>query len=225
MKQRPGHLDVRRLVQIEAIRREIVPSGREKSAAPTRARETNARESHETQLEEARTCVTLALCVRFRFQGLEDVMKVQDIMALPALTCPASMPLAAASRRMADFGCGTLVVLDEYGALAGIVTDRDLALAIGRLDTKTATVESVMTRKVHVCRQDDEISSALAAMSRHKVRRLPVVDHEGELSGMLSIDDIVLWGSQDAAGASELLRAQRCICSAESARLCDELAR
>ena len=75
-------------------------------------------------------------------------MKVHDIMSVPPQTCPATTPLTGASRMMAELGCGTLVVLDEYGALAGIVTDRDLALAIGRFDAQAVTVDRVMTRIV-----------------------------------------------------------------------------
>jgi CBS domain-containing protein len=152
-------------------------------------------------------------------------MKVQDIMALPAQTCPATMPLIAASRRMADYGCGTLIVLDTYGALAGIVTDRDLALGSGRLDTKAATIDQVMTRKVHVCRQDDDVSSALETMKRHKVRRLPVLDADGDVCGVLSIDDVILWGLQDGVALDEVIGVLRSICSAEAARLCDHLER
>ena len=146
-------------------------------------------------------------------------MKVQDIMTCPVQTCPASMPLTGASRRMRDYGCGTLVVLDAYGALAGIVTDRDLALAIGSVDTASCTVDRVMTRQVHVCRQDDDVAIALAAMERHKVRRLPVIGLDGDVMAILSIDDIMLWGLQDGVAIPQLINALRCICSAESARL------
>lgn len=151
-------------------------------------------------------------------------MKVHDIMSFPPQTCPATIPLTGASRMMAELGCGTLVVLDEFGALAGIVTDRDLALAIGRFDVKAVTVGRVMTRIVRVCRQDDDVSVALATMERHKVRRLPVVDHDGTVMGVLSIDDVFRSKSPSGVVTADLLRAIRYICSAESARLREELA-
>ena len=151
-------------------------------------------------------------------------MKVHDIMSVPPQTCPATTPLTGASRMMAELGCGTLVVLDEYGALAGIVTDRDLALAIGRFDAQAVTVDRVMTRIVRVCRQNDDVSVALATMERHKVRRLPVLDHDGTVMGVLSIDDVVLSKSPSGVVTADLLRAIRYICSAESARLRKELA-
>lgn len=151
-------------------------------------------------------------------------MKVHDIMSFPPQTCPSTMPLSGASRIMAELGCGTLVVLDDAGALAGIVTDRDLALAIGRFDIRAVTVGRVMTRIVHVCQPNDDVTVALATMERHKVRRLPVVDKGGTLMGVLSIDDVFRSKSASGVVTSDLLRAFRYICAAESARLREELA-
>ena len=63
-------------------------------------------------------------------------MKVQDVMTQPAHTCTINMDLAAAGRRMNYTGCGTLVVLNK-GRLAGILTDRDLALSMGKVGDPT----------------------------------------------------------------------------------------
>jgi CBS domain-containing protein len=63
----------------------------------------------------------------------EGSMQVQDIMTRPPQTCTVDIDLGAASRRLKETGCGVLVVLDHRGRLTGIVTDRDLALAIGDL--------------------------------------------------------------------------------------------
>ena len=85
-------------------------------------------------------------------------MKVKQIMTRPPLTCTIGMDLVAASRRMKETGSGTLAVLNRRGRLAGIVTDRDLALAIGDADDPAATtVARVMTHPVHTCRPDDDV--------------------------------------------------------------------
>jgi CBS domain-containing protein len=123
-------------------------------------------------------------------------MKVRDIMTCPPQTCHSSTSLSAASRHMHDSNCGTLVAMDPQGRLAGILTDRDLAVAICDMagDPSRIPVDTVMTRRVHTCRPDDDLHTAIAKMARWRVRRLPVVDRDGDVTGMISVDDIVLWG-------------------------------
>ena len=123
-------------------------------------------------------------------------MKVRDIMTQPPETCHAHTNLATASRRMKHSGTGMLVVLDDRSRLEGIVTDRDLALAIGgpSHDAGSQPVEHAMTRRVHTCHADDDLHHALAKMARTHVRRLPVLDSDGDLTGVISIDDVILWG-------------------------------
>jgi CBS domain-containing protein len=146
-------------------------------------------------------------------------MKVQNIMTQPAQTCTTEMDLTAASRRMEDTGCGTLAVLNHRGRLAGIVTDRDLALAIGTVgEPARATVAEVMTHRVHTCGPEDDLHVALDTMVRHKVRRLPVIARGGDVEGMLSIDDIILWGVPGhAVSLQALIAALRSICASSTA--------
>jgi CBS domain-containing protein len=74
----------------------------------------------------------------------------------------------------------------------GIVTDRDLALKVvaeGR-DPKTTKVEAVMTRKVVTCRADDELQKALDTMAEHQLRRIPVVDNNNKIVGIIAQADV-----------------------------------
>jgi CBS domain-containing protein len=146
-------------------------------------------------------------------------------MRQPALTCPATMTLASAADRMRTSGCGTLAVLDGHGRLAGIVTDRDLALAISRAaEAPQITMAEVMTSRVHICGPDDDLRQALAEMRRWKVRRLPVVDRQGDVIGMISVDDIALWGlGESGVSSEELIAALRAICVKDAAVLQDTL--
>jgi CBS domain-containing protein len=145
-------------------------------------------------------------------------MKVQDIMTQPVHSCTTNMDLAAASRRMHDTGCGALVVLN-HGRLAGIVTDRDLAISIGKLSDPTRPmVGKIMSYPVHLCRREDDVHTALNTMALFKVRRLPVIGPTGDVEGMISIDDIILWGVPKAAvSLHKLTAALRAICSASTA--------
>jgi CBS domain-containing protein len=123
-------------------------------------------------------------------------MKVREIMTQPARTCTADTTVAMAGRRMQDGLCGILPVIDARGKLIGVVTDRDLFLATAgtRRSASNVTVHEAMTKKVATCGPDDEVSAALALVRTRGLRRLPVVDLDGHLLGLLSIDDIVRWG-------------------------------
>ena len=123
--------------------------------------------------------------------------------------------IATASRRMHDHACGTLVVLDKKGRVAGMVTDRDIAMAIGDTTRPPAyiTVTEVMSHKARSCTPGDELGRAIRMMSELKVRRLPVVNSDGDLKGVLSIDDVILWGVESGGvSVEQLLNALRSIC-------------
>jgi CBS domain-containing protein len=143
-------------------------------------------------------------------------MKVRDIMTQPPQTCRLETPLGLASRRMKEKGCGTLAVLDHHGKVIGILTDRDLAMAMGKTNRNPSniTAEEAMTRHVHSCAPDENVKAALERMTDFKVRRLPVIASDGDLQGMLSVDDIIMWGGErGGVNRKDLVRALRAICS------------
>jgi CBS domain-containing protein len=142
-------------------------------------------------------------------------MQVHEVMTEPPQTCPRTRHLADASRRMRDSGCGSLVVLGARGRVVGIVTDRDLALAVGEHhDAGRLTVNRVMSQPVHMCRPDDDVTVALGRMASVRVRRLPVVDTDGDVKGLISIDDIVLWGlPSSGVSMPALMSALRSLCA------------
>jgi signal-transduction protein with cAMP-binding, CBS, and nucleotidyltransferase domain len=142
-------------------------------------------------------------------------MKVHDIMSVPPQTCRVASDLATASRRMKQTATGMLVAFDGRNRIAGVVTDRDLALAIGSSprDVRVRPVREVMSCPVLTCHEEDDIHDALRAMTTAHVRRLPVVSADGDLKGVLSVDDIILWAVQRrGVGLTELLEALRRIC-------------
>jgi CBS domain-containing protein len=80
----------------------------------------------------------------------------------------------------------------EQRSLIGIVTDRDIVLrAVARgLDPRTTPASDVMTREIITCAAEDAVQAALDAMASHQVRRLPIVDREGRLVGIISQADV-----------------------------------
>lgn len=120
-------------------------------------------------------------------------MQVKDLMTTPARTCRVTAPLAEAAKTMLDESCGCLPIVDARGHLVGILTDRDICLAVATRHERPndIPVREAMTSRVFTCGPDDPIDTALVTMKEHRVRRLPVVDAKGRLKGVLSADDMV----------------------------------
>ena len=121
-------------------------------------------------------------------------MRVGEIMTKPPAFCSPQTNLAAAVEILWNNNCGILPVVDSQEQVVGLVTDRDMCVALGtrnRLPSEV-TVEEVTSGKIVACRPEDDVQSALGTMAEAKVRRLPVVDAAGRLQGMLSMDDVVL---------------------------------
>jgi CBS domain-containing protein len=134
-------------------------------------------------------------------------MKVKDVMMRTPASCEATTNLGAAVEILWNRNCGILPVIDSQGNVLGVVTDRDLCIALGTRNQLLGdvTVGQVVSGKVFTCKPDDDIRDALNTMAREKVRRLPVVNDAGQLEGILSMDDIVLHSEGGIAGkASEL---------------------
>src|SRR5262245_17635028 len=119
-------------------------------------------------------------------------MKVGRLMKSPVVSCKPNDSLEIAARLMWDNDFGCVPVCDSDGGLVGMITDRDVCMAAylqgGPL--RTLYVGSAMAREVHSCRPDDTIADGEAIMRAKQVRRLPVVDGDGRLVGILSLSDL-----------------------------------
>lgn len=120
-------------------------------------------------------------------------MKVKDIMTVEARTCSTATSCAAAAALMLDGDCGVLPVLDD-GRLVGVVTDRDMYIALATRDQRASelSVGEVVQKPVFTCSPDDDVQTVLDTMKQHRVRRLPVAGFGGTVMGMVSMNDIVL---------------------------------
>jgi CBS domain-containing protein len=117
-------------------------------------------------------------------------MQVQDLMTRDVAILSPYDNLETAARRMADLDVGAFPV-GEDGRLVGMITDRDIVvrgLAEGR--DATARVKDVMTPEVKYCYHDQHIGEISANMASIQVRRLPVMDRNKRLVGILSLSDL-----------------------------------
>ncbi len=120
-------------------------------------------------------------------------MEVRLLMRRPGVTCEPGTSLRDAARRMEDEGIGTLLVVDHHGSLAGIVTDRDITLrAVGAGLSPEDPIESVMSREPTTVHGYDDAFSAATLMATKGCRRLPVLDHDGHVEGVIALDDLVI---------------------------------
>ena len=120
-------------------------------------------------------------------------MQVREIMTMEPTGCTPLTSLAVAASRMAEANCGILPVVNDKGVLVGVITDRDICLALSRTNRNAlnVSVREVMTQKVVSVQPSDDLRQALARMRAARVRRVPVVDEAGHVTGLLSLDDVV----------------------------------
>lgn len=121
-------------------------------------------------------------------------MKVSELMTSNVQSCTPETNLAAAAIEMWDGDCGALPVVDDGGRVLGMITDRDIciAAATNHRDIASIKVGEVTTGEVQSCTPETSVRDALKIFEQARVRRLPVVDAENKLRGILSMSDIVL---------------------------------
>lgn len=115
-----------------------------------------------------------------------------------------------AARVMRQFHVGDLVVVDDAGGRrrpVGIITDRDVVLSVVAtgLDPEVFTLGDLVTRDLVTAYEDEGVFEAIQKMRSHGVRRMPVVDREGELVGILSVDDLVQLLAEEMAELGKLI--------------------
>jgi len=118
---------------------------------------------------------------------------VRHVMTEAPRSLSGSMSAAEAAGIMANFDVGVVPILDDAGALAGLVTDRDIVLRVvaAREDPTRVPLERIITRAPVVVTPDTELSDANDLMAEHRVRRLPVVK-DASLVGIISLGDVAL---------------------------------
>lgn len=146
-------------------------------------------------------------------------MKVKDVMTPHPQTIWLTESLADAASMMWEYDCGVLPIVKDQQVI-GMITDRDIcmATAIRQSNPATVSVEEVMTGQVFGVKPEDNIDQALQVMQQHQIRRVPVINPDGELKGILSMNDIVLHAKapeaaeKDSIGYDEVVKTYQAIC-------------
>lgn len=140
-------------------------------------------------------------------------MNAGELCIRRVVTADPDEPVVDIARRMRDEHVGDLVVVEQIGDKVhpiGIVTDRDLvtrALAAGT-DGLVLRVRDVMHGGPITATEHDDIETVLATLRRHGIRRIPIVDHEGALQGILTFDDVVAWIGEQVERATAIVEYQ-----------------
>jgi CBS domain-containing protein len=125
-------------------------------------------------------------------------MQVFEAMTHEVVSVLPQTSIVDAAMVMKTLDVGPLPVVAD-GQLVGVITDRDIAVRATAkgFDPRTTEVDMVMTRQVVACREDDDVRTAARLMQEAQVRRLPVVDHSGDLAGIVSLADLALQVGDD----------------------------
>jgi CBS domain-containing protein len=127
-------------------------------------------------------------------------MKISECMSRDVRVCAPDHTLQSAAQTMAEMDAGFLPV-GEGDRLIGIVTDRDIAIrGVAKGQPPESNIRSVMSSEVCYCFEDDDIDEVADNMSQIQVRRLPVVDRDKRLVGIVALSDIARGGNRSSVG-------------------------
>jgi CBS domain-containing protein len=149
-------------------------------------------------------------------------MNVEEIMTKDVKCCSADATLAIAAELMWEKDCGCMPVCDGDGRVIGMITDRDICMAAwmtGRA-LHELRVNDVMTHEIVSCRVQDLLETVESRMREHQVHRLPVLDDNDRLAGIVSLADIVRLASDGRGrrfpGSEDLVRTLAAVCRPRS---------
>lgn len=126
-------------------------------------------------------------------------MQVKDVMTTSPICCEPSDGVERVAELMREHDCGAIPVC-AGNELVGMITDRDIACRAIAGGKAAGPVRDVMTAPVHTVRQDDDVQVAIDTMEAKQVRRLPVVDEEGLVVGIIAPSDLApLFASTNVA--------------------------
>lgn len=144
-------------------------------------------------------------------------MKVKNLMTHHTHSCRPDQNLQQISLDMWNGDFGIEPVMDDDNKVIGVITDRDIAMAIALQSKPPSQIlvsEVIGDHELTCCSPDDDVEKVLEAMETQKIRRLPVVNDDGELTGMVSFADIAAYagpGKSASCSATRLLSALKAI--------------
>lgn len=128
-------------------------------------------------------------------------MKIKEVMSENPVCCLATDSAQAVARIMCERNIGAIPVVDDQQSklLLGVITDRDLCCAViaGGLDPKSTPIQKFISQHLVTCRDGENIDHCERAMQEHQVRRVPVVDGQNHVIGIVSQADLALKGKPE----------------------------
>ena len=129
-------------------------------------------------------------------------MKVSEVMTRDVRVTTPSQTIREAAAIMADIDAGAVPVRDN-DRLVGMITDRDIAVrAVARGKSTETPVGDIMTADIRYCFDDEDTDDVLDNLGDQQIRRLPVVNRDKRLVGILSLGDLANHGGNSHAGAA-----------------------
>jgi len=134
--------------------------------------------------------------------------RVEDVMSRKVSSCSASDSLERAAHLMWENDCGCLPVCapsDGTDCTVGIITDRDICMHafFSGKPLRELRVEQAMAKQLLTCHPDDTLDHAEKVMRGGRVRRLPVVDEQGALIGLISLADLACEAARESSKKSK----------------------
>jgi len=133
-------------------------------------------------------------------------LTARDLMTSSVVTARPEDSVERAARLISELDCGALPVVDGSGRLIGIITNRDITarLVARGLSIEHAQVSDCMTDKAFACSADNSIENCMRAMSWHQVRRIPIVDEDQRVIGIICKRDLARYLCEHTGGSGRL---------------------
>lgn len=129
-------------------------------------------------------------------------MKISDVMTKNVVLVSPDQPVSQAAQKMVECDAGALPV-NENDRMVGMLTDRDIVIrAVAKNLAPSTPVRQVMTEQVLYCYDDDEVENVIKNMAENKIRRLPVVNRQKRLVGIVSLADLARSAEPHAVGGA-----------------------
>jgi CBS domain-containing protein len=126
-------------------------------------------------------------------------MNVESLMTKDPKCCRADESLRTAAYLMWECDIGSLPVVDQEHRVIGMITDRDICMAGYFQDRPLSDirVHQAMASKIVACRPEDDVTTAERLMRDNQIRRLPIIDRQGHLMGVVSVNDLARKAASD----------------------------
>lgn len=135
-------------------------------------------------------------------------MKISQIATKDVVVVNQNATIIEIAKKMRSSDCGSVLVNDEQEKIVGVITDRDICIrcVAESLDPLVTTADQVMTPNVLYCFEDEDVTHIASNMAKNKIRRLPVMNKDKKLVGIVSLGDLALANDPAAGQALEIIR-------------------